>query len=93
VWAVRAAGATVQFYPIDRRFEPDLIALRALCAAGGARVLYAIHFAGWPQPLDALQALCREHDLILVEDCALALLSQPGGVPLGSTGRVRFETA
>jgi dTDP-4-amino-4,6-dideoxygalactose transaminase len=86
VWAVRAAGVPVQFYPVNRRFEPDLDAVRRLARTTPARVLYFIHFAGWPQPLDDLMAIAREHGLITFEDCALALFSRAGGVPLGTTG-------
>src|SRR5260221_1140681 len=85
VEAIRAAGARVLFYRIDRRVQPDLDAIRRL-AASGARVLYVIHFLGWPQPMHELQRICLEHGLILIGDCGLALLSAPGGRPLGSTG-------
>jgi perosamine synthetase len=86
VWAVRAAGLPVHFYPVNRRFEPDLEAVRRLARTTDARVLYAIHFAGWPQPLEDLVAIAREHDLIFFEDCALALFSADGDLPLGATG-------
>jgi dTDP-4-amino-4,6-dideoxygalactose transaminase len=86
VWAVRAAGVPVTFYPVNRRFEPDLDAVRRLARSTPARVLYIIHYAGWPQPLDDVVAIAREHGLILFEDCALALFSQSAGRPLGTTG-------
>ena len=86
VWAVRAAGAAVCFYPVNRRFEPDLDAVRRLARSAPARVLYSIHYAGWPQPLADLAAIARENDLILFEDCALALFSQSQGRPVGTTG-------
>lgn len=86
VWAVRAAGVPVQFYPVNRRFEPDLDAVRRLARDTNVRVLYCIHYAGWPQPIDDLRAIANEHDLILFEDCALAMFSQDGDRPLGATG-------
>ena len=86
VWAVRAAGAQVCFYPVNRQLEPDVEAIRRLCATRKARVLYVIHFVGWPQPLDALTTICREHGLRMIEDCALAMFSRAGGQALGTTG-------
>jgi dTDP-4-amino-4,6-dideoxygalactose transaminase len=86
VWAMRAAGASIRFYPVNRRLEPDLDAVRRLCRTSGARVLYVIHFCGWPQPLEEMAALAREHGMTLIEDCALSLLSERGGKPLGTTG-------
>ena len=83
--AIRAAGAQVELYAIDRQGRPDLDALSRQ-AARGADVLFTIHYAGWPQPVGELRALCDRHGLQLVEDCALALLSEAEGRPLGSFG-------
>lgn len=85
VWAIRAAGAAVRFYPINRDLQPDLDALARLCTPK-TRVLYVIHFLGWPQPLKELRSLCRERGIIMIEDCALALLSETDGQPLGTFG-------
>ena len=49
-------------------------------------VLYVIHYLGWPQPMRRLRAICRRRGMLLVEDCALSLLSEPDGQPLGSFG-------
>ena len=83
--AIRAAGATIEFYPIRRNLEPDLEALSRL-AAQGARVIYVIHYMGWPQPVKEIQAICRQNGSILVEDCALSLFGETEGKPLGAFG-------
>ena len=83
--AIRAAGADVRLYPVGADMQPDLDELRRLCRQG-ADVLFTIHYAGWPQPLRDLRTLCDEHGMVLVEDCALALLSESGGRPVGSFG-------
>lgn len=85
VLAIRATGARVAFYSIGRDLQPDLDEVRAL-ARRGARALLAIHYAGWPQPIRELATIRREFGLHLVEDCALAFLSESGGRPLGSYG-------
>ena len=85
VSAIRAAGATIVYYPILRNLEPDLDALSRL-AKLNPRVIYAIHYLGWPQPMKEIAALCRQRGSILIEDCALSLLSEPNGVPLGASG-------
>ena len=89
VQAIRATGASITFYSIRANLQPDLDELERLCD-GGARVLYVIHYLGWPQPLDELLAFCRRRQLILVEDCALSMLSEVGGRPLGSFGDYSF---
>jgi perosamine synthetase len=86
VRAIRHAGAEIVWYPVTRDFEVDLEALRRLCRQHDAHVLFVIHYAGWPQPMDALRALCEDHGLLLVEDCALALLTEINGRPVGTFG-------
>jgi dTDP-4-amino-4,6-dideoxygalactose transaminase len=85
VSAIRAAGASIVHYPILRNLEPDMEALSRL-ARLNPRVIYVIHYLGWPQPLKEIEAMCREHGSILIEDCALSLLSETDHKPLGSLG-------
>lgn len=85
VRAIRAAGASLRFYPIRRNLQPDLDELARLSKAN-ARVLFLIHYLGWPQPLEEITELCRRRGMILIEDCALSLLSEVGGRPLGTFG-------
>jgi dTDP-4-amino-4,6-dideoxygalactose transaminase len=37
------------------------------------RAIVAVHFAGYPADVSALRALCDEHGLALIEDCAQAI--------------------
>jgi dTDP-4-amino-4,6-dideoxygalactose transaminase len=85
VSAIRAAGASIVYYPILRNLEPDMDALSGL-AKLNPRVIYVIHYLGWPQPMKEIEALCRERNSLLVEDCALSLLSETDQKPLGSFG-------
>jgi dTDP-4-amino-4,6-dideoxygalactose transaminase len=84
VRAIRAAGAKIRFYPVGRDLRPDFAALDRL--ADGAHVLFLIHYIGFPQPIATLDAWRRRHGLALVEDCALAFLSECEGRSLGSFG-------
>jgi len=85
VAAIRATGTPIVFYSVNRNLQPDFDQL-SLLARSGAKALYVIHFIGWPQPMDQMWEFCRKRGLILVEDCALSLLSQSNGRPLGSFG-------
>src|SRR5262249_46640994 len=86
VLAMRAAGASIVYCPVDRgmRMNPDDV--ERLCDVHRPDVLYVIHYAGWPQPISTLVDLCRRREMLLVEDCALSLLSETVGRPLGSFG-------
>jgi hypothetical protein len=57
-----------------------------LCDRHRPDVLYVIHYLGWPQPMPALVALCRQRGILIVEDCALSLLSGMDGQALGTFG-------
>jgi dTDP-4-amino-4,6-dideoxygalactose transaminase len=86
VLAIRAAGATIHYCPVGRDMQLDPGQVERLCERHGIDVLYVIHYLGWPQPMAPLVDLCRRRGLLLVEDCALALLSESDGRPLGSFG-------
>ncbi|MBF8300274.1 MAG: hypothetical protein HW394_644 [Acidobacteria bacterium] len=60
--------------------------MERLCVLHNPDLLYVIHYVGWPQPMPALVDLCRRRGMLLVEDCALSLLSEMDGRPLGAFG-------
>src|SRR5688572_6615204 len=93
ILAIRAAGAQIQYCPVDRRMQLDPDMVERLCALHNPDLLYVIHYVGWPQPMPALRDICRRRGMLLVEDCALSLLSEMdpstslgAGGPLGSFG-------
>jgi dTDP-4-amino-4,6-dideoxygalactose transaminase len=87
VEAVRAAGADVIFYRVDRDLAVDLEDLAPKAALPSVRVVYLTHFVGFAQPVARVREIVRAHDKLLFEDCALALFSRtPDGKPLGSFG-------
>ncbi len=86
VAAMEAAGARLVHYPILRNLEPDMEALRELAKRHHPRVIYVIHYLGWAQPMEEIEALRREYGSLLIEDCALAMLSERGGKRLGTYG-------
>ena len=86
VLALEAAGATIRYYPVGPDGQADVAEVERLCALHCPDVLYVIHYLGWPQPIRQLSDLARRRGMWLVEDCALALLSDAGDQPLGSFG-------
>lgn len=72
-----ALGGTIRFYPLDAELTPSLASIEALVIANvpAARVLLVPHYFGVAQPaalMQALLALCRRHDIMLIEDCSHA---------------------
>jgi perosamine synthetase len=48
----------------------------------------AMHFNGIPCDIERIMELARQHDLYVVEDCAISLGAKVGGRPVGSFGDV-----
>jgi len=85
VAAIRAAGASVDYYPIRSDLTPDMGMLRCKLERR-PRALLLTHYLGWAQPVEEVKRMCRERGVLLIEDCALSLLSHATGGPLGSFG-------
>ena len=87
IMAMQAAGATIRYCPVGPGMLWDPSDVERLCRTHSPDLLYVIHYAGWSQPIDALAEICRSRDMLMVEDCALSLLSAfPDGRPHGSVG-------
>ena len=80
---LRAAGASVQFYPLG----PDgLPALDAIRPAPGTRAIVVAQLFGLPRSLAAVRAWCDTRGIALVEDCAHSFFGQAGERPVGQWG-------
>jgi dTDP-4-amino-4,6-dideoxygalactose transaminase len=85
--AVLYCGGTPVFADVlgDHDFSIDPDDVRAKITSR-TKAVAAVHFAGYPAPVDALRALCDEHGLALVEDVAHAPSAVLGGRKLGTWG-------
>lgn len=84
--AVALRGAVPVFVDIDPEtlnIDPDH-AKKAV--TDRTKAIFAVHYAGYPADMDALAAVARDHDLLLVEDAAQALGSTYNGRLAGSLG-------
>lgn len=71
-----SAAAVAETIALSRRQHPKL----------RLRALMPVHLYGQCADVDALGALCRKHDLLLIEDTAQAFGAQWNGRPAGSLG-------
>ena len=84
--ALDHAGARPVLVEITEDLVIDLNDLRAKAQTSGARVLMLSHMRGHVCDLDALQALCCELGIVLIEDCAHTLGATWDGHPVGGFG-------
>ncbi len=52
------------------------------------KAIIAVHLTGNPCDLDALMALCKKHNLVLIEDCCQAWGAKYRGRPIGTVGHI-----
>ena len=85
---VVACGARPVFADVDPDSQNITAeSVRAVLSPRTCAVI-AVHLAGWPCDMEPLAALCREHGLKLIEDCAQAHGATYRGRPVGSLGDV-----
>lgn len=69
--------------PISRNITAQTI---AQVLTPRTKAIICVHLVGWPCDMDPIMDLAREHDLIVIEDCAQAHGAQYKGRPVGSLG-------
>lgn len=84
--AIIHAGATpvlADVDPLTLNIDPDRVQARI---TPRTRAVMPVHFAGRACDMDALTALSRENDLLLIEDCAHAIETEYKGRKAGTFG-------
>ncbi len=89
--AIARAGATPVFLDIDPKtytITPESLEKTILSPAGeGLKAVLAVHIYGHPADIPALQQICDQHEIILLEDCAQAHGATINGRQIGSLAR------
>lgn len=84
--AIRFAGAQPVFVDIDPstyNLDPEAVQ-QAITPA--TRAVLPVHLYGQPAHMGRLQALCNQHGLVLIEDCAQSFGATRGGQMTGTFG-------
>ena len=68
--AIAAVGAWPILVETNDNLRPDLADLEAKAASGEARVLMLSNMRGHLPDMQAVQAICEKHSILLIEDCA-----------------------
>jgi dTDP-4-amino-4,6-dideoxygalactose transaminase len=84
--AIQRCGATPVFADIDPATAClDHVAVER-CISRATRAVLVVHLYGRAAALTELHAICEQHDLKLIEDCAQAHGALHAGRPVGSIG-------
>jgi perosamine synthetase len=84
---IRRHGARVSFYRVNTDCSPDFDDIERRTDSK-TRAVLAIHYFGFPQPLERFRDFCAKRGLYLIEDCAHVLAGESASIPLGSTGDI-----
>lgn len=79
-------GATVVFADVDDQYytlDPADVERKITAKT---KAIIAVHLYGQAAPITQLKALCDNHKIALIEDCAQAHLSKENGNIVGTTG-------
>lgn len=81
---IQTCQLDIKFYDVDRQLVPKL---DKIIAHGGDYFLF-VHYFGIYRPMLEVSNFCREHGMLLIEDCAHILPDPRAPVPAGATGDV-----
>jgi dTDP-4-amino-4,6-dideoxygalactose transaminase len=87
VEVLKKKGLRMFYYRIDEKMQVDFDHLESLVSSD-TRLLYIIHYLGFPQKIKPLLSFTASHNLFLFEDCALSLFSRAPEGSLGNFGDV-----
>ncbi len=85
--AIMMLGAVPVLVDIDNTLTVDPVAVRKAITPK-TKAIMPVHMCGSMANLDAIKAICDEHNLILVEDACQAIGATYNGKALGSIGDV-----
>ncbi len=86
IWSAMMAGLKVRLVDTDPlTLNVDLKDLEGKITSR-TRAVSLVHLMGNPCDMDKVMALCKKHDLILIEDCCESLGAKFKGRPVGTFG-------
>ncbi|MGF1475983.1 MAG: DegT/DnrJ/EryC1/StrS family aminotransferase [Geminicoccaceae bacterium] len=86
--AIHNAGGVPVFVEIDRNWHIDIDDLRDKAKVSGAKVLMLSHMRGHIGDMEAVTAVCEDHGITLIEDCAHTMGARWHGTRSGNFGRI-----
>lgn len=79
-------GARPVFADVDRASQNATAEMIRNVMTPRTKAIIAVHLAGWPCEMEAIMEIAKEHNLIVIEDCAQAHGARYQGRPVGSFG-------
>ena len=84
--AIHSVGGVPLFIEIDENYHMDISDFEAKASSSGSKVLLLSHMRGHISDMEAVMAICKQYNIILVEDCAHTMGASWRGVRSGNFG-------
>ena len=86
---IRDLGLEIEFYKSNEDMSPNYRDIENKIRNKQVKVIFVIHYFGYPQRADSIFELARSLDVVSIEDCAQALFSSyENGSLIGTKGDV-----
>lgn len=84
-------GIQTRFYRVLTNLQPDITDIKTRIDRK-TKAIMVVNYFGFPQRLDEIQNICKEHGLTLIEDNAHGFLSRKNSQLLGTFGDIGFSS-
>src|SRR5690554_556991 len=84
--SIVTAGAVPVFADVDADSQNVTVDTIRAVLTERTKAVICVHLAGWPCDMDPIMELAREHNLLVIEDCAQAHGARYRGRSVGSIG-------
>ncbi|MGL5741952.1 MAG: DegT/DnrJ/EryC1/StrS family aminotransferase [Legionella sp.] len=81
-------GGTPVFADVDDNSQNITAETIGAVLTPRTKAIICVHIAGWPCDMDPIMDLAKEHNLLVLEDCAQAHGAKYKGRPVGSIGHI-----
>ena len=86
IWSIMMAGFIPRLVDVDpRTMNVDIQDLK-LKISSDVKALFLVHLMGNPADMDAIQEICKDNDLYLLEDCCESIDAKYGDEFVGNFG-------
>lgn len=75
VLPIKRMGLDIEYYHSDTKLAPDYLDIQEKIKDEKVKVIFVIHYFGFPQDVDLIFDLAAKNDVFSIEDCAQAFYS------------------
>ena len=87
IYPIIQNNLTPVFCDVDNSFNLDINSIKRMIS-DKTKAIFLVHLLGQPANLREIMQLCKEHNLILIEDCCESMGAKFNGINVGNFGKM-----